>query len=295
MRIIKRRGGRRVTWTSATLSCEHGTVKATIKQELVDTLKSDVDDCLAVNVVPDKKLRTLVGRAVHVASLIFTWTPFISMLWAPLCLTSNREGGPAKCVWRKQLQAPLLWTRAFLGQQAGPISRIFDVWTHYGALETIEIVVDASPWGLGGVLSHSGRPQEYFGVALSDSDVEIRNIERGNAAAQQAVEALALLVAPRLWRRKWIGRRGNLLVKADSVTSLTFFDVREGQRCDCCATGEGGGTRRLRERVSTQCWRTHSWDGQCCGGCLIKIFRTGPAHCTAMVGGGGACAPARAL
>jgi len=51
-------------WTS--------TVAVAIKEELIRCVVSDVAEFSSVKVISEKRLRTLVGRAVHVALLFFT-------------------------------------------------------------------------------------------------------------------------------------------------------------------------------------------------------------------------------
>jgi len=57
-----------------------GPVVVASKEELSRCIANDIAEFLSVNVISEKRLRTLVGRAVHVAPLIFTWLP----LW-PCC------------------------------------------------------------------------------------------------------------------------------------------------------------------------------------------------------------------
>jgi len=69
----KSQRGAEVTWASARYVFGQSTVVVAIKEELIRCVASDVAEFLSVNVISEKRLRTLVGRAVHVASLIFTW------------------------------------------------------------------------------------------------------------------------------------------------------------------------------------------------------------------------------
>ena len=71
---------------------------------------------------------------------------------------------------------------------------------HYRLGECIGITTDASPWGLGAFVSINGQPTEYFAVATKLEDAANLGIEfTQDSKVQQAFEALALLVALRMW------------------------------------------------------------------------------------------------
>ena len=79
------------------------------------------------------------------------------------------------------------------------------------------------PGGIGAVLIIDGWPSEYFHDAITPLDAEILHIIIGESSAQQAAEALGVLVALRLWAPLWKGKRINLSVKMDSVSALTIL------------------------------------------------------------------------
>ena len=76
----------------------------------------------------------------------------------------------------------------------------------------IEITTDASPWGIGGWVSIDGFVTELFSDPLGDLDVAEFGHEIGSAEGQQSWEALAILVALRLWRRLWLITRAVIVV-----------------------------------------------------------------------------------
>jgi len=127
------------------------TVVVAIKEELICCIASDVAEVSSVNVFWEKRLRTLVGRAVHVASLIFTWLPFVATLGKALSVHHNRCNAPPGGIWISQITVPLLWLSAFLHGQQGTLERKFDVWPHFTTGNKGQIVVDASLWGIGGI------------------------------------------------------------------------------------------------------------------------------------------------
>ena len=76
--------GQKIKWISIVLSCHRDRIDATIKDELLIDCKTMAQEALSSNTYSCKRLRTLVGKAVHVSSLLIFWRPFVKMLWAPL-------------------------------------------------------------------------------------------------------------------------------------------------------------------------------------------------------------------
>ena len=66
---------------------------------------------------------------------------------------------------------------------------------------SVQIITDASPWGLGAVLVLQGTACAYFGVELTADDEKQLQIKIGEAECQQVVETLCILVALRQWSR----------------------------------------------------------------------------------------------
>ena len=97
------------------------------------------------------------------------------------------------------------------------------------------IVTDASPYGMGGFLVYGCVAIGYFIAAITDHDrkvLEVIDDERG----QQRWEALAILIALRMWRSFWMDVRVTLTVKSDNMSALTFVnDLR----------AKGGGLRTI--------------------------------------------------
>ena len=87
--------------------------------------------------------------------------------------------------------------------------------------EPLSIVLDASPWGIGGYLERSGKIEEYFADRLTGEDAERFQHAIGDAAGQQTWETLAALVALRLWKDRWVDKRVSIKVRGDSVAMLT--------------------------------------------------------------------------
>ena len=89
-----------------------------------------------------------------------------------------------------------------------------------GEGEQVEIVVDASPTDLGGVLVEAGAITEYFDDLITEDDQQRLRATAGDSTGQQVWEALAVLCALRLWSDRWREKRVQLRVTGDSVSAL---------------------------------------------------------------------------
>ena len=84
----------------------------------------------------------------------------------------------------------------------------------------MSIYLDASPYGLGAWLEVDGHAQEFFSDRIHKSDLQILKVENVGSKAQQAAEALALLVAVRLWLPQFSQERITVLVRGDNIAAL---------------------------------------------------------------------------
>jgi len=56
------------------------------------------------------------------------------------------------------------------------VSRTFSAETFLGAGKQIAITVDASPWGLGGVITENDQAFEFFSDRITDVDLAFHSI-----------------------------------------------------------------------------------------------------------------------
>eukprot|EP00971_Amphidinium_carterae_P348913 6490740-Amphidinium_carterae.1 len=193
--------GRELDWCGLSYKIGVNAVCVTIKESRVRELTELVCTALRANVVPSSELRTLVGKAASFATLLFTWRPFMSELYTALHDDAARSSAPSNCCWTRQVEPALVWIQAFLSKQGGALIRRF-AFDAFSAKPQVMFITDASPWGLGGVLIKQGTLMEWYTSPLGPADLECLKISLGESSAQQAAEALALLVALRLWKHE---------------------------------------------------------------------------------------------
>ena len=65
------------TWVGVKLQILPNTVKVEVTESKAE-LSDLIDTALGSNVIPKKQLRTLIGKAMSIASVLYTWRPFIN-------------------------------------------------------------------------------------------------------------------------------------------------------------------------------------------------------------------------
>ena len=120
---------------------------------------------------------------------------------------------------RRQVEVSLRWIVAFWGDQGLSFSRVFG---ETRPLAEFELVFDASPRGLGGILTtaSSSEALQFFHEPLTADDCTRFSVELGDAKGQQYWEALSVLVGLKLWGPLVAKSQAIVKVKSDSVTAL---------------------------------------------------------------------------
>jgi hypothetical protein len=213
--------GHTVTWTSATFVPTTRGLDVTVKETIVNETIQMCEQFFGQNYVTHKSLRCFIGKAMHIASLVSTVRPFINELYAALHC-GQRMGPTDSSVWLKQVDHSVTWLHALLTKRRGTLTRHYDLGVYYGRGPTIDMCLDASPWGLGGFLTEQGRITSWFACGLSTAEVELLGITVGTSASQQVVEALVALVALRGWSNRWARQRAQLKVRSDSISALVL-------------------------------------------------------------------------
>jgi hypothetical protein len=114
-----------ITWIGATLELKGTTVTASIKQSILEDLQRQVKRALKTNLLSNREVQSLAGRANHVATLIPFWRPLLQSFWKSLSVDTLKHH--RNCVWTKPLRPSLIWISKFLDRPAGTISRSFSL------------------------------------------------------------------------------------------------------------------------------------------------------------------------
>ena len=119
-------------------------------------------------------------------------------------ITTSRLG---QHIWTRQIRASLLWLRAFMEHRRGTMIRSYRLRHHFNEAACLTVAFDASPHGMGGILLLGVVIIAFFSDALTLLDTSRFRWDLGDSDGQQTWEALALLVALRLWRHRWHSQR----------------------------------------------------------------------------------------
>jgi hypothetical protein len=188
----------------------------------VDETLQMLTSFLGGNYIHKAKMRSCVGKAQHIASLVPLVRPFLQELYAALHSTATAAHARfgSEIVWTKQVRSALTWLAHLLQESEGKLERTFELHTFRGQGLAVEICLDASPWGLGGFLTENGVITSFFAAPLSLAESKILRFTIAESAAQQTVEALAVLAALRAWKHRWLHQRVFIRVKSDSMSAL---------------------------------------------------------------------------
>ena len=103
-----------------------------------------------------------------------------------------------------------------------PLAITFRVDAFSNRGKAIRCVGGACVWGMGAYLTVQGEFVARCVIKLGAHDEAALDIVVGDDRAQQAAEALRLLVALRPWKQVWSTERAALEVRGDNVAALTL-------------------------------------------------------------------------
>ena len=103
------------------------------------------------------------------------------------------------------------------------MKRVYDVDQYLGRGSKVQIVWDASPYGMGAFVTVDGVVLEFFAIPIGDDDQAILGTKSGISDGQQVWECLGGLIAMRTWSRLWKKHRAQLCLKGDNISALVLF------------------------------------------------------------------------
>ena len=220
-------GGKEMSWVGAHLKISEGeqAVEVTIPTEKVAKIQDLTKEFLSKPVIGFRKLRSYAGSLSFVAGLIPHLRPFLSTVWGALgsACTANDGGGKSRLSGRlvhtRRVRPALLWVAALVRGEPAPLMRKLTILTP--ELEA-EVVTDACPFGIGGVLRINNNPVSCFGMDIPDTALKRFKACRGDCKFNTVWEGLALLVAFRAWLPN-LGFGAFVRCKSDNVGALVML------------------------------------------------------------------------
>lgn len=210
VKLSKAKAGLSVEWIGAQISVgPEGDVQVRIPPEKVDALLATCLEFLENTVVGIKQLRAFAGGMSFVAGLVPLLRPFLKPLWAALASGSASDGGAkgrgkssftrrtaGKLIHTSRIRTALRWIAALLRGEHGEMVRTFKSNVQPSSLS---IATDACPWGMGGILYDGHEPVRWFATPLTTELLDRFGAKAGDPRFNTLWEALALLLACRLW------------------------------------------------------------------------------------------------
>ena len=182
--------GHDIDWIGFHIAHTPQSVTAEIKGDYMEDLLSITERIKTMNIVPRKTLQSYAGKCSHVANLLFAWKPYLEPFWAAL-YTPKPSRAFKRGIWRVQVEQALFWVHAFLSKSQGTLSRTWLLSAYLNQGTPLTFTLDASPWGLGGVLEIDGILREYFVSPLTMTDSRIRKAKWGIQGANRLLSSCA--------------------------------------------------------------------------------------------------------
>ena len=233
--------GRSVEWIGATMEYpddDEDVVEASLPQPFADGLKADVLAVRQKALASVDELRRLAGKGSWAANLGPTLRTFLQPLWRVMGDAERERTAPAasakdkkaarwrgkqggKSVATSRVYTALDWLAALLSKEHRSELKRSVNWRTDMAAPSLLITCDASPWGLGAVLSTpEGFPLAWLASPVTKADAAFLGIQFGESSGQAVLEALAILVAVRTWAPHWTSAKARVHVRSDSKAAL---------------------------------------------------------------------------
>jgi hypothetical protein len=171
-------------------------------------------------VLPIRAVLRTAGRISFYAGFVPVLCAFLSQLWAVVTAEARHAPGTLRVVRTRRLEHSIRWLVAFFEQAASPPGLAFSIPYKPRPTDFLCFIVDASPWGIGGVELIEGRCNRWFWDRIHPSDETALQVTAGEPGSVSTFEGLAILVACRLWKSSThVGTR--VSVRSDSLSALT--------------------------------------------------------------------------
>jgi hypothetical protein len=196
-----------VVWIGAQFSYTAEDIRVAIPEDKRAKFVELTSALLEAKATRTRAVRSYAGLASFYAGFIPWLKPFIASVWSALSETDRlhtadrrmkvAKGFAVAMVPTLRYRHALRWLLAFLSGWRVQY-RSFRYFEQPVDLNSF-IVVDACPWGMGGILVRHHRVVEYYFCRVSSHDVRRFSAKVGESGYTTLWECLALLLAARIW------------------------------------------------------------------------------------------------
>ena len=105
--------------------------------------------------------------------------------WTSRSAGIKRDSAPVGSIWTKQISTALDWIEVFLDGEPKHITRTFSVSSYMHKGDKIIVTIEASPWGISGILEVNDQIVSYFAEHLDAKVAQKLQIKRKKRARLQ--------------------------------------------------------------------------------------------------------------
>jgi hypothetical protein len=215
--------GDRVVWIGAQLARVPNGVEVAVPAEKSAEVRGKADELATRTLVSRREVRKFCGLLSFFAGFLPALRPFLAMFWAALSAPPTGRLLPEGLIHRRRMDAAMAWIQALFAEIHGPLHRVFHLEAAVDDVDTY-LATDASPWGMGGIWVVRGVVTAWFATPIEDADLCRFGAKRGDSAFNTTWEALALLIACRLWLGAGDGRGSPLAAAGPAVAARVRSD-----------------------------------------------------------------------
>ena len=248
-------------WIGMDIHIQPDSIEVHIPVDKLPEIKTIALGFLRGNILPNKDLRSFVGKCMNIAGVLHVWKPFIKQFYAAM-YAPKPVGTPQNCTWTSQIKTGLLWVLAFVDQEQELqlTKRVWHVseFLHQG--ERVMISWDAPPWGFGAVLYKQMQPIEYIVSTPTEFEKELLELDVGSSSSQQVLECLAGLVALREWGPVWRNTNVKLAIRNDNIGALVLLGTIGNKVTEEFNDSQRSSSWHWNFKFSSTNCGTHPWD-----------------------------------
>ena len=182
------------------------------KSEEVTALTQRLNE---INSCPTKDIQRLAGILSFIATAVPHLKPFVDPLWAEISRAKSRCVSGRSFISTDRVRHAVSWIQGLMRARGNHLFSTFKLGLPLPKRRVVWLT-DASPWGLGGVLLVEGRAVACFASKLTRADAVRLHAKIGESKYMPRWEALALLVAAKLWHSR-VSVFDAVIVKGDNL------------------------------------------------------------------------------
>ena len=212
-------GGNRLQWIGVVIQAAKDHTIVTVPVDTCMDVVSELRAIASLSRVNIGRIQSLAGKLSFISQFLNTIKPFLAAFWKTLEIHPSLR--KQDFVATKGLVHSCSILMGFFSNPSAPYSKCIP---HTEPTTTWTIHIDASPYGIGGVLCVSGVPVEFFADVITHHDKNILKNDGTSYRSQSIWELLALTVALSSWVPRFQRCPVKICVSSDSIATIGAFN-----------------------------------------------------------------------